>query len=149
MKYNITNELLIGACYFPLGIGNMSMMLHVCIMLIFTGPLVGAPIAGRLSDYFVIRAIEKHGPEGWAPEERLKAAIFGVLVPVPLSILLSGIFTAYVPGPLGLVLNLGCFFMNGVGVVLVLTPMSAYTVDILHDRSAEVLAATMYVISLF
>ncbi len=101
-----------------------------------------------MSDRVVIRSIEKHGPSVWLPEERLKAALFGALVPVPLSILLSGLITQYIPGPLGLTLNLMCFLMNGLGVDLVLTPLCAYVVDIMRERSAEVLAVTMYVLDL-
>ncbi|KAF9026821.1 MFS general substrate transporter [Hymenopellis radicata] len=127
VRYNITNELVIGACFIPVGLGNM----------------IGAPLAGFLADRVVIRSIEKHGPSVWRPEERLKAALFGALVPVPLSILLSGLITKYIPGPLGLSLNLICFFMNGIGVDLVLTPLCAYVVDIMRERSAEVLAATI------
>lgn len=92
---------------------------------------------------YVIRAIEKYGKDHWLPEERLKGALFGTLVPVPLSILASGLVTTYVPGALGLTLNLICFFVNGVGVDLVLTPLTAYSVDIMRDRSAEVMAASM------
>ncbi|KAF8916710.1 major facilitator superfamily domain-containing protein [Mucidula mucida] len=89
VRYNITNELIIGACFIPTGL------------------------------------------------ERLKAALFGALVPVPLSILLSGLITQYIPGPLGLTLNLMCFVMNGLGVDLVLTPLCAYVVDIMRERSAN------------
>ena len=76
---------------------------------------------------------------------------------VPVSVTLSGFTTAYVGGTLGLVINLVCFFTNGTGVSrlpdapdadasfhqvhMVLTPIGAYTVDIMPDRSAEVMAA--------
>lgn len=50
------------------------------------------------------------------PEDRLRAALLaaGVLVPVP--ILVSGLVTRYVPGTLGMGINLACLFINGVGV---------------------------------
>ena len=40
----------------------------------------------------------------------------GALVLVPLSVLLSGLLTGYLPGTLGLVLNLLCLFVNELGV---------------------------------
>jgi len=51
----------------------------------------------------------------WVPEDRLRVILIGGLF-VPLSVGLSGLVTTYIAGPLGLVLNLLCLFMNGVGV---------------------------------
>jgi len=48
--------------------------------------------------------------------------------------------TEYVPGTLGLVLNLICLFLSGLGMDIVTSPISAYLVDLMHSRSAEVLA---------
>ncbi|KAG7453248.1 MFS general substrate transporter [Guyanagaster necrorhizus] len=127
VKYNITNEFIIGACFVPGGLGN----------------IVGAPLAGYLSDRAVIMSRKKYGANSWRPEERLRAALIGTLIPVPLSVLFSGLITQYIDGPLGLVLNLLCFFINGVGVDMALTPATAYAVDILHSRSAEIMAASM------
>ncbi|PBK92229.1 MFS general substrate transporter [Armillaria gallica] len=127
VKYNISNEFIIGACLVPAGIGN----------------IVGAPLAGYLSDRAVIISRKKHGADSWKPEERLRAALIGTLIPVPLSVLLSGLITQYVDGTLGLVLNLLCFFVNGVGVDMGLTPVSAYAVDVMHSRSAEIMAASI------
>jgi hypothetical protein len=99
------------------------------------------------------------------PEDRLRAALPGALVLLPLSVLLSGVFTRYVAGTTGLVLNMGCLFVSGVGVRvmgpstavsliestmamqadIVLTPIAAYNVDILHGRSAEAFAVTRWV----
>ncbi|TFK65167.1 MFS general substrate transporter [Pluteus cervinus] len=122
-KYNISNEFLIGACFLPVGLGNM----------------IGAPLAGRISDRIVVQWREKRGR--WYPEDRLRAAFWGALVFVPLSTLFCGLLTEYVPGTLGLVLNLICFFFNGIGVDLVLAPAAAYVVDVLRDRSAEGMAS--------
>ncbi|KAK0463404.1 MFS general substrate transporter [Armillaria novae-zelandiae] len=129
VKYNISNEFIIGACFVPGGIGNF----------------VGAPLAGYLSDRAVIISRKKYGADSWKPEERLRAALIGTLIPVPLSVLLSGLITQYVDGTLGLVLNLLCFFVNGVGVDMALTPATAYAVDVMHSRSAEIMAASMSV----
>ncbi|PPQ83211.1 Transporter [Psilocybe cyanescens] len=123
-KYNITNEALIGACFLPCGIGNM----------------IGAPLSGIISDKVVIYYRKSRGG-AWYPEDRLRGALIGSLIFVPLSILGSGLLTAYVAGRVGLVLNLICLFLNGLGVDFVLSPSAAYIVDLMHSRSAEVSAA--------
>jgi uncharacterized membrane protein len=100
----------------------------------------------------------------WVPEDRLRVILIGGLF-VPLSVGLSGLVTTYIAGPLGLVLNLLCLFMNGVGVShtliksflrqdllftqvdFVLTPIGSYNVDVVQSRSAEVIAAVTWVAS--
>ena len=73
---------------------------------------MGAPIAGRMSDRVVVRWREKRNGR-LVPEDRLRAALPGALILLRLSVLLSGVFTHYVPGTLGLVL---CIFVSGIGV---------------------------------
>ena len=80
--------------------------------------LVGAPLAGRLSDRIVVYYRKKRGGV-WYPEDRLRATLPGALIVVPLSVLISGLLTEYVPGTLGLVLNLVCLFINGIGVIFI------------------------------
>ncbi|KAJ7882012.1 MFS general substrate transporter [Mycena olivaceomarginata] len=133
VRYGITNEALIGACFIPMGLGN----------------ILGAPLAGWLSDRAVIKWKAKRAGI-WVPEDRLRgSSALGAGLLVPLSILASGAITTWVPGTVGLVLNLACFFVNGVGVDLVLSPGSSYGVDVLHSRSAEVMAASAGVRSMF
>ena len=81
--------------------------------------LVGAPLSGRLSDRIILYYQKKRGGGNgeWYPEDRLRAALPGALFLVPLSVLISGLLTEYVPGPLGLGLNLVCLFANGMGVI--------------------------------
>ncbi|GLB35682.1 putative MFS general substrate transporter [Lyophyllum shimeji] len=124
--YNITNPALIGACFLPAGIGNM----------------IGAPLAGRISDHVVVQYRLLRGG-AWYPEDRLRATLPGALVLVPVSILVAGFLTQWVPGIGGLVGVLVCLFFNGVGVDIVLSPSAAYAVDIMHERSAEAMAATV------
>ncbi|KAF9265953.1 MFS general substrate transporter [Marasmius fiardii PR-910] len=123
-RYGITNQALIGLLYVPIGVGN----------------LVGAPFAGWLSDQVLKKMLRKRGGV-WCPEDRLRPTIMGAAVFVPLSVLGVGLITHYVSGPVGLILNMICFFFNGFGVDMVLSPCSAYIVDIMHSRSAESVAA--------
>jgi len=123
VKYNIKNVVLLGACVIPTGIGE----------------IFGAPFSGRLSDRIVVQSRRSRGGT-WYPEDRLRAALGGALVLVPLTMILSGIITEYVEGPIGLVLDLACFFLNGFGLQMVLGPAAAYLVDVLHSRSTEAVA---------
>ncbi|THH13705.1 hypothetical protein EW146_g6541 [Bondarzewia mesenterica] len=123
-RYNITNEALIGAFFLPCGLGNV----------------IGAPLAGRISDIIVVRWRKKRGGV-WVPEDRLRGTLAGALFFVPLSVLCSGLVTRYIGGNLGILLNLICLFFNGIGVDFVLSPSAAYNVDIIHSRSAEAMAA--------
>ncbi|KAG2739413.1 MFS general substrate transporter [Suillus brevipes Sb2] len=126
VRYGITNEAIIGACFLPNGLGNF----------------IGAPIAGRQSDTVVRRWREKRKGV-WCPEDRLRATWIGGLFMVPLSVGASGLITTYVGGPIGLPLNLFCLFTNGLGVDFVVNPIGSYNVDVVHSRSAEVTAAYM------
>lgn len=98
-RYKIDNEALVGACFVALGLGN----------------IVGAPIAGRLSDRMVVRWRKLRGGE-WVPEDRLRAGLPALATLVPLSVLLFGFTAQYVDGRLGIALNLVWLFMNGIGV---------------------------------
>ncbi|EKM83312.1 hypothetical protein AGABI1DRAFT_89867 [Agaricus bisporus var. burnettii JB137-S8] len=124
VRYNINNNALLGACAIPGGIGEM----------------VGAPLSGYISDRTVIR-YRKSRAGVWYPEDRLRAALTGALVLLPLSTMLYGFTTAYVEGPVGVALDCICLFVNGIGLELVLSPASSYVVDVLHSRSAEAVAA--------
>lgn len=52
----------------------------------------------------------------WYPEDRLRAALAGAYILVPLSMVISGIVTEHIEGPTGVALDLACFFLNGFGV---------------------------------
>lgn len=68
-----------------------------------------------MSDRIVVRWRAKRSGV-WYPEDRLRAAVYGALFFVPLSVLISGLLLRYVDGRLGFVLNLVCLFFNGIGV---------------------------------
>ncbi|KAI0338590.1 MFS general substrate transporter [Trametopsis cervina] len=125
-KFGITNEGAIGALCIPVGLGS-------CI---------GAPLAGVVSDQVIIRARKWRGGV-YVPEDRLLATLVGGGILVPCSILCLALSLRYLEGTLGLTIICLCYFMNGLGVDCVLSPLAAYFVDILHDRSAEVMAASM------
>lgn len=123
-RYNITNEALIGACFIPMGAGNS----------------IGAPLAGSISDHLLIKYRARRGGI-WVPEDRLLITLLGAWFVVPVSVMVCGWTTVFVGGTKGLVINLMGMFFNGLGVDLVLSPIGSYTVDIMHNRSAEVMAA--------
>ncbi|KAH7924081.1 MFS general substrate transporter [Leucogyrophana mollusca] len=125
VRYGITNEALIGACFLPSGLGN----------------IIGAPIAGRLSDR-IVKTLRAKRDGKWVPEDRIRGTEVGSLFLVPVSVVLAGFASRYVDGVFGLTLCLVALLMNGLGVVLVLAPLGAYVIDILHEDSAEATAAT-------
>ncbi|KAF9046832.1 MFS general substrate transporter [Hymenopellis radicata] len=129
-RYGITNQAYIGLCFLPIGMGN----------------LIGAPLAGFVSDRLV-SSYRTHRGGTWYPEDRLRGTLIGAGVFVPLSVLGSGLLSdprlvwLFGHGKAGFIGNLICLFFNGMGVDLVLSPSAAYGVDILHERSAESMAA--------
>jgi len=123
-RYNIHNKALVGACFIPSGIGN----------------LIGAPIAGRASD-LIIKKWRKKRAGKWVAEDRLRAALFGAIWLLPISMALFGVANTYLDGTRGLVVCFVCLFINGIGVDMVLTPVIAYNVDAVRAHSAEVISA--------
>ncbi|TBU29305.1 MFS general substrate transporter [Dichomitus squalens] len=125
VQYGITNEAIVGALFLPLGLGN----------------IIGAPLAGHMADRAVVSWRKRRGGV-WVPEDRLRATFWGAALFVPGSILATGLTMKYVKGIPGICLIIVWLFMNGIGVDIVLTPSSSYYVDILHNRSAETMAAS-------
>jgi hypothetical protein len=82
-----------------------------------SGPayIVGAPVGGWVSDKIIIHA--RQARKGiWVPEDRLKAALPGLLFIIPVSLVFTGFVIDYIDGTLGLTLALIGFFINGFGV---------------------------------
>lgn len=63
----------------------------------------------------MIKGHARHAGQ-WVPEDRLRATLFGALVLVPFSVLISGLATQFIPGALGIIINVACLFANGVAV---------------------------------
>jgi len=154
-RYNIRSKTLVGACFIPAGIGNLSLF-HPCLPLVpprvltdlsylriphffHTRKQVGAPLSGRVSD-LMIKKWRKKRAGRWVAEDRLRASLFGAIW-IPLSTGLFGIANTRIHGRASLVVCLVCLFINGIGVDVVLTPIVAYNVDVLHAHSAEVMSA--------
>lgn len=74
--------------------------------------LAGAPLSGWVSDKVVAKYRRKRGY--WYPEDRLRASLFGFFLPI--AVFAPAVITEYVPGTLGLVMNLLCFLINGIAV---------------------------------
>ncbi|KAF5372115.1 hypothetical protein D9758_005012 [Tetrapyrgos nigripes] len=123
-RYNIKSQAALGMCYIPIGVGN----------------LITAPLAGHLSDRIVLKYRASRGGV-WYPEDRLRGTFIGAGLLVPLSMVGVGIGATWGTGMVGLIFCLISLFMNGIGVDMVLSPIAAYIVDILHQRSAESIAA--------
>jgi MFS family permease len=77
--------------------------------------VVGAPLAGRMSDRVIVASRKKYGG-AWIPEDRLRASVFGIAFIVPVSLILCGVIVTRVGNTTGIILNLVCLFINGVGV---------------------------------
>ncbi|KAF4618476.1 hypothetical protein D9613_010062 [Agrocybe pediades] len=128
-RYNIPNEALIGACFAPAGLGNIT----------------GAAIVGRISDRTVISWRKKRG-DVWYPEDRLRAALLPFALIIPSTLVLFGSANQFIDEKLGLCICLICLYFNGIGVEMAFGPCAAYLVDVMHSRSAEALAAYGYTV---
>jgi hypothetical protein len=115
--YNIQNEAIIGLFFIPVGLGNIGVYtaLRCNTGTSLKATLVAAPVGGRISDVVVIYYRKKRGGI-WVPEDRLRVTLLPALTLVPLSVLLCGLTTRYIPGSTGIAINVVLLFMNGIGV---------------------------------
>ncbi|KAK7437127.1 hypothetical protein VKT23_018750 [Stygiomarasmius scandens] len=123
-RYDIKSTATLGMCFIPIGMGNCT----------------GAYISGYISDIFIVSYRAARGGV-WYPEDRLRITLLGAGLFAPLSMVGVAIGVQWASGLPGFVLCLVSLFFNGIGVNFVLSPISAYIVDILHSRSAESMAA--------
>jgi len=119
------------------GIDNATIT-SVCFVLMAIGNMFGAYLSGKISD----RAIT-HRSGVWCPEDRLRTAFPATLAGMPFVVLAFGLVAEYLPmSHIGLSLCLVCLFVDGVVTEFVLCPSIAYLVDLMHDRSADAIAAS-------
>jgi len=122
--FNITDESIVGAICMCAGFGN----------------LIGAPVAGKLSDAKVARYLEKR--KGLRiPEDRLRVCIFGAMVALPLSALLFGVALNVLEGPIAIATICLCLMMVGMGVDLCFGPGVAYIAESVEENRVGALAA--------
>ncbi|OWZ59705.1 dityrosine transporter [Cryptococcus neoformans c45] len=119
-RYNIQNTAIAGCLYLVNGAGN----------------IISSRIAGPYADRIVKKYMEKRGYR--RPEDRLKASFWGTLILMPISILIYGWLLKFGKG--GMAPPLIMVFLNGISLMLCLTPLNTYLVDCMQSRSAEVVA---------
>ncbi|WWC92114.1 uncharacterized protein L201_007068 [Kwoniella dendrophila CBS 6074] len=128
-RYHINNLAISGSLYLASGAGN----------------ILGTKFIGPRADAIVIKWIEKRGYR--RPEDRLRAAFFGMWFLMPASILIYGWLLKYGSG--GIAPPLIMVFLNGVALMFALAPLNTYLVDAMQTRSAEVIAVNNFIRYLF
>lgn len=109
-------KLLSGHAFYRLGSEMRVRILSYSTNRLFSAcVVVGAPLSGRISDRIIV-SWRKRRNGVWVAEDRLRATLSGALILVPISVLCSGLITQFVGGNIGLILNLLCFFVHGIGV---------------------------------
>lgn len=89
-----------------------------------------------MADATVRRYIKKRGYR--RPEDRLRAAFWALAVIIPFSSIAYGWLVQFAKG--GIAPPLIITVINGIGVMLVFTPVNTYAVDVMQKRGAEVIA---------
>ncbi|EAL22919.1 hypothetical protein CNBA6880 [Cryptococcus deneoformans B-3501A] len=119
-RYNIHNTAIAGCLFLVNGAGN----------------IISSRIAGPYADRIVKKYMGKRGYR--RPEDRLKASFWGTLILMPISVLIYGWLLKFGKG--GMAPPLIMVFLNGISLMLCLTPLNTYLVDCMQSRSAEVVA---------
>ncbi|KAM0750703.1 MFS general substrate transporter [Meredithblackwellia eburnea MCA 4105] len=122
-RYHITNAAILGCFYLAQGFGNY----------------IAASFTGRYADYVLKTWLKKRNGV-YVPEDRLKATLIGGGFILPVSVLVLGWTMEYVGGTGGIVAAVILLVVDGIGLMIVLTPANTYCVDVMQDRSAEVVA---------
>lgn len=128
-RYNLSNVAIAGCIYLAHG----------------GGTLMGARIIGRYADGIVRKWIEKRGYR--KPEDRLRAALIGTAIILPLSSFVYGWLLHFNKG--GLAPPILMLVINGVGTQMFFTPLNTYLVDAMQKRSAEAIAVNNFFRYLF
>ncbi|GAA5972922.1 hypothetical protein JCM11641_004005 [Rhodosporidiobolus odoratus] len=122
-RYNITNAAILGCFYLSQGIGNA----------------VASRYTGIYADY-TLRTWLKRRNGLYIAEDRLKATLVGGGLILPGSVLALGWVLDRVGGKVGLAWTVILLFVDGVGLMCVLTPSNTYVVDCAGVRSSEAIA---------
>ncbi|GAA5820951.1 hypothetical protein JCM11251_001893 [Rhodosporidiobolus azoricus] len=132
-RYNISNAAILGCFYLSQGLGNA----------------VASRYTGRFADWTLARWLRKRNGV-YVAEDRLKATLWGGGLILPGSVLALGWVLDRVGGKVGLAWTIILLFIDGVGLMIVLTPCNTYVVDCAGVRSSEAIAvnnACRYVLS--
>ncbi|GAA6038819.1 hypothetical protein JCM8097_002911 [Rhodosporidiobolus ruineniae] len=132
-RYNITNAAILGCFYLSQGVGNA----------------VASRYTGMWADWTLKHWLKKRNGV-YVPEDRLKATLIGAGLVLPGSVLALGWVLDRVGGKVGLAWTIVLLFVDGVGLMCILTPLNTYGVDLMPVRSSEVIAvnnACRYIIS--
>ncbi|BGP20130.1 hypothetical protein JCM10213_000786 [Rhodosporidiobolus nylandii] len=122
-RYNISNAALLGCFYLAQGLGNA----------------VSSRYTGLYADWELARWSKKRGGV-YVAEDRLKATLWGGGLVLPGSVLALGWVLDRVGGKVGLAWTVILLFIDGVGLMFVLTPSNTYVVDCAGLRASEAIA---------
>lgn len=115
------------------------------------GNIFASQITGRLCDRALATKLRQRGY--YVPEDRLAAALWGSGLVLPGAVTALGFVLQYSSGTVGLVFATILLFLNGAGLMLVLTPTNTYCVDVFstgtNSRASEVIAVNNCVRYLF
>ncbi|GAA5901028.1 hypothetical protein JCM8208_007597 [Rhodotorula glutinis] len=132
-RYNITNSALLGCFYLAQGVGNAA----------------ASRFTGMYADWTLRRWLRLRGGH-YYPEDRLRATLIGGGIILPLSVIALGWVLERGAGKVGLAFAVLLLFVDGIGLMCVLTPANTYITDVLGPRSAEGIAvnnACRYILS--
>ncbi|GAA5862821.1 hypothetical protein JCM3774_006655 [Rhodotorula dairenensis] len=122
-RYNIHNSAILGCFYLAQGVGNA----------------VASRYTGRYADWMLKHWLRRR--QGvYVPEDRLYASLIGGGCILPLAVLALGWVLDKGTGKLGLAWVVILLFVDGIGLMCVLTPCNTYCVDVMPTRSSEVIA---------
>ncbi|TKA55056.1 hypothetical protein B0A53_02531 [Rhodotorula sp. CCFEE 5036] len=122
-RYNITNSAILGCFYLAQGVGNA----------------VASRYTGRYADWMLKHWLRRRNGV-YVPEDRLYASLIGSAVILPLSVLALGWVLDKGSGKVGLAWVVILLFVDGIGLMCILTPCNTYCVDVMPTRSSEVIA---------
>ncbi|SCZ90003.1 BZ3500_MvSof-1268-A1-R1_Chr1-3g01717 [Microbotryum saponariae] len=98
---------------------------------------------GRMADH-TLKVWLKKRKGVYVPEDRLRATLLGGGLVLPCAVLALGWVIDLGSGKVGLAFTVILLFVNGVGLMMILTAANTYCVDVLQHRSSEVIAVNNF-----